>query len=99
MPGVPGIFTDEHKAGWKRVVDAVHPKGSVFVMQRKYNHFIVDLGTEFRYYDKSGIKAGTRILLQLECVLSPLLMFLSPVPSSVWELETLLVWIGKSLKL
>ena len=35
MPGVPGIFTDEQKAGWKRVVDAVHSKGSVFVMQRK----------------------------------------------------------------
>ncbi|KJA21916.1 hypothetical protein HYPSUDRAFT_87706 [Hypholoma sublateritium FD-334 SS-4] len=33
MPGVPGIFTDEQKTGWKRVVDAVHSKGSFFVMQ------------------------------------------------------------------
>jgi 2,4-dienoyl-CoA reductase-like NADH-dependent reductase (Old Yellow Enzyme family) len=33
MLGVPGIFTDEQKAGWKKVVDAVHAKGSVMVMQ------------------------------------------------------------------
>ncbi|KAF4622908.1 hypothetical protein D9613_001492 [Agrocybe pediades] len=31
--GIPGIFTDEQKAGWKKVVDAVHAKGSVFLMQ------------------------------------------------------------------
>lgn len=34
MLGVPGIFTDEQKAGWKKVVDAVHAKGGVIVMQR-----------------------------------------------------------------
>ncbi|KAF8972559.1 hypothetical protein BDZ97DRAFT_1781622 [Flammula alnicola] len=33
MPGVPGIFTDEQKAGWMKVVDAVHAQGGVFIMQ------------------------------------------------------------------
>ncbi|KAF9482416.1 FMN-linked oxidoreductase [Pholiota conissans] len=33
LPGVPGIFTDEQVVGWKKVVDAVHAKGGVFVMQ------------------------------------------------------------------
>ncbi|PPQ79606.1 hypothetical protein CVT25_003486 [Psilocybe cyanescens] len=33
VAGIPGIFTDEQKAGWKKVVDAVHAKGSLFVMQ------------------------------------------------------------------
>ncbi|KAF8170389.1 hypothetical protein BJ912DRAFT_997481 [Pholiota molesta] len=33
LPGVPGIFTDEQKAGWKRVVEAVHEKGGIFLMQ------------------------------------------------------------------
>lgn len=27
MPGVPGLFTPQQTAGWKRVVDAVHEKG------------------------------------------------------------------------
>ncbi|KDR68716.1 hypothetical protein GALMADRAFT_129047 [Galerina marginata CBS 339.88] len=33
VPGIPGIFTDEQKEGWKKVVDAVHAKGSTFIMQ------------------------------------------------------------------
>ncbi|KAF8168449.1 putative 12-oxophytodienoate reductase [Crassisporium funariophilum] len=33
MLGVPGIFTSEQKAGWKKVVDSVHDRGSLIVMQ------------------------------------------------------------------
>lgn len=33
MPGVPGIFTEEQKEGWRKVVDAVHAKGGIMVMQ------------------------------------------------------------------
>jgi N-ethylmaleimide reductase len=32
-PGQPGIVTDEHVAGWKRIADAVHAKGGTIVMQ------------------------------------------------------------------
>uniref|UniRef100_A0A8H7Y899 NADH:flavin oxidoreductase/NADH oxidase N-terminal domain-containing protein n=2 Tax=Psilocybe cubensis TaxID=181762 RepID=A0A8H7Y899_PSICU len=35
VDGVPGIFTDEQQLGWKKVVDAVHQKGGLFVMQCK----------------------------------------------------------------
>jgi N-ethylmaleimide reductase len=31
--GAPGIYTEEHVAGWKRVVDAVHAKGAKIFMQ------------------------------------------------------------------
>ncbi|KAJ0422957.1 hypothetical protein BJY00DRAFT_322126 [Aspergillus carlsbadensis] len=33
MPGVPGLFTSEQAAGWKRVVDAVHEKGGYIYAQ------------------------------------------------------------------
>ena len=32
-PGVPGIYTDEQVAGWRKVVDAVHAKGGVIFLQ------------------------------------------------------------------
>ncbi|KAI0319171.1 FMN-linked oxidoreductase [Amylostereum chailletii] len=32
-PGVPGIWTEEHIAGWKPIVDAVHAKGSYIYLQ------------------------------------------------------------------
>lgn len=32
-PGVPGVFSDEQLAGWKRVTDAVHAKGGFIVAQ------------------------------------------------------------------
>jgi 2,4-dienoyl-CoA reductase-like NADH-dependent reductase (Old Yellow Enzyme family) len=33
MPGVPGLFTPEQTAGWKRVVNAVHEKGGYIYAQ------------------------------------------------------------------
>jgi 2,4-dienoyl-CoA reductase-like NADH-dependent reductase (Old Yellow Enzyme family) len=33
MPGVPGIFCEEQKKGWKAVVDAVHAKGGYIYAQ------------------------------------------------------------------
>jgi len=33
MPGVPGLFIEEQKAGWKKIADAVHEKGGVIYMQ------------------------------------------------------------------
>ncbi|RDW89588.1 FMN-linked oxidoreductase-4 [Coleophoma cylindrospora] len=33
MPGVPGLFLEEQKAGWKKVVDAVHAKGGYIYAQ------------------------------------------------------------------
>jgi 2,4-dienoyl-CoA reductase-like NADH-dependent reductase (Old Yellow Enzyme family) len=41
LPGVPGIFTDEQKAGWRRVVDAVHEEGGIFLMQRLFYHIVL----------------------------------------------------------
>ncbi len=32
-PGVPGIWSDEQVAGWRRVVDAVHAKGCIIFLQ------------------------------------------------------------------
>ncbi|KAG9957694.1 FMN-linked oxidoreductase, partial [Aureobasidium melanogenum] len=32
-PGVPGVFSDEHLAAWKRVTDAVHAKGGYIFCQ------------------------------------------------------------------
>ena len=32
-PALPGIYTDEQVAGWKKVVDAVHAKGGKIVLQ------------------------------------------------------------------
>src|SRR5450631_80938 len=32
-PGVPGIYTEQQVAGWRRVVDAVHAKGGVIFLQ------------------------------------------------------------------
>ena len=32
-PGVPGIYTDEQTAGWRKVVDAVHAKGGIIFLQ------------------------------------------------------------------
>src|SRR5258707_3050261 len=32
-PGVPGIYTELQVAGWRKVVDAVHAKGSVIFLQ------------------------------------------------------------------
>ena len=31
--GAPGIYTDAHVAGWRRITDAVHAEGGVIVMQ------------------------------------------------------------------
>ncbi|KAI0723895.1 NADH:flavin oxidoreductase/NADH oxidase [Cerioporus squamosus] len=33
IPHIPGTFTDEQLAGWKKVVDAVHAKGSYIYLQ------------------------------------------------------------------
>lgn len=33
MPGVPGLFTKEQAAGWKRVVEGVHSKGGYIYAQ------------------------------------------------------------------
>lgn len=33
MPGVPGLFIEEQKAGWKRIASAIHEKGGVAYMQ------------------------------------------------------------------
>ena len=32
-PGVPGIYTAQQVAGWRKVVDAVHAKGGVIFLQ------------------------------------------------------------------
>src|SRR5207244_13252021 len=32
-PGVPGIYTEDQIAGWRKVVDAVHAKGGVIFLQ------------------------------------------------------------------
>ena len=32
-PGVPGIYTEEQIAGWRKVVDAVHAKGGIIFLQ------------------------------------------------------------------
>ncbi len=32
-PGIPGIYTEQQVAGWRKVVDAVHAKGSVIFLQ------------------------------------------------------------------
>src|SRR4029077_13518550 len=32
-PGVPGIYTQDQIAGWRKVVDAVHAKGGVIFLQ------------------------------------------------------------------
>jgi 2,4-dienoyl-CoA reductase-like NADH-dependent reductase (Old Yellow Enzyme family) len=33
MSGTPGLFTPEHTAGWKKVVQAVHTKGAFIYAQ------------------------------------------------------------------
>lgn len=33
MPGVPGLFIEEQKAGWKKIADAIHEKGGYVYMQ------------------------------------------------------------------
>ena len=33
MPGVPGLFIEEQKTGWKNIADAVHQNGGVIYMQ------------------------------------------------------------------
>jgi N-ethylmaleimide reductase len=32
-PGVPGIYSEQHIAGWRKVVDAVHAKGGIIFLQ------------------------------------------------------------------
>src|SRR5258707_6564898 len=32
-PGVPGIYTEQQIAGWRKVVDAVHARGGVIFLQ------------------------------------------------------------------
>jgi len=32
-PGTPGIYSDEHVEGWRKVVDAVHAKGGIIFLQ------------------------------------------------------------------
>jgi 2,4-dienoyl-CoA reductase-like NADH-dependent reductase (Old Yellow Enzyme family) len=33
MPGVPGLFMEEQKAGWQKVANAIHEKGGVAYLQ------------------------------------------------------------------
>jgi 2,4-dienoyl-CoA reductase-like NADH-dependent reductase (Old Yellow Enzyme family) len=33
MPGVPGLFIEEQKAGWKKIANAIHEKGGFVYMQ------------------------------------------------------------------
>lgn len=54
FPHVPGIYTEEQVEAWKRVVDAVHAKGSIIFCQLwhvgrashqgKFLHFLYDKG-------------------------------------------------------
>lgn len=37
MPGVPGLFVEEQKSGWKKVADAIHAKGGYAYMQLWYD--------------------------------------------------------------
>ena len=32
-PGVPGIYTEQQVAGWRKVIDAVHAEGGVIFLQ------------------------------------------------------------------
>src|ERR1700739_1699198 len=32
-PGVPGIYSEQQMAGWKKVVDAVHARGAFIFLQ------------------------------------------------------------------
>lgn len=36
MPGVPGLFIEEQKAGWKNIADAIHAQGGYAYMQLWY---------------------------------------------------------------
>ena len=36
MPGVPGLFIEEQKAGWKKVADAIHAQGGYAYLQIWY---------------------------------------------------------------
>ena len=36
MPGVPGLFIEEQKAGWKKIADAIHAQGGYAYMQLWY---------------------------------------------------------------
>lgn len=39
MPGVPGLFVEEQKAGWKKIADAIHAQGGYAYLQLWYaNH-------------------------------------------------------------
>lgn len=40
MPGVPALHTEEQIQAWKKIVDAVHAKGCLFVAQRKHINFL-----------------------------------------------------------
>lgn len=33
MPGVPGLFIEEQKAGWKKIADAIHAAGGYAYLQ------------------------------------------------------------------
>jgi 2,4-dienoyl-CoA reductase-like NADH-dependent reductase (Old Yellow Enzyme family) len=36
MPGVPGLFIEEQKAGWKKIADAIHAQGGYAYLQLWY---------------------------------------------------------------
>ena len=36
MPGVPGLFIEEQKAGWRKIADAIHAQGGFAYMQLWY---------------------------------------------------------------
>lgn len=48
--GMPGVFADEHVVGWKKVVDAVHAKGSPIFLQiwhpGRNTHSLLNGGTQ-----------------------------------------------------
>ncbi|MCD8497378.1 MAG: alkene reductase [Alphaproteobacteria bacterium] len=41
-PGAPALYTDEHEAGWKKVVDAVYAEGGKIVLQMWHMGRVVD---------------------------------------------------------
>lgn len=41
MPGVPGLFIEEQKPGWKKIAEAIHAKGGYAYLQLwwgEYDH-------------------------------------------------------------
>ncbi|KAK8248266.1 NADPH dehydrogenase [Phyllosticta capitalensis] len=53
-PNVPGLYTDEQLAGWKKVIDAVHAKGSKIWVQL----WALGRAANPQVLEKEGVKDG-----------------------------------------